>query len=169
MALPPTSILATRHTALRRSLDEHGVAALIVSHPANLRYLVNHVGTAGLAVITRDRVHLLIDFRYQTAMDMLQQSPSACPGLSLRGVPGSYEAALLDCLAELELTAVGFEAGHVSVSRHGHWARGLESRGLSTRLTATDGLVERGRAIKDEHEVAALRRAALGLTAVAET
>jgi Xaa-Pro aminopeptidase len=101
-------------------------------------------------------------------MDMLQQSPSACPELSLRPVPGSYEAALFDCLAELAVTAVGFEAGHVSVSRHGHWVRGLEARGLSTRLTPTDGLVERGRAIKDEHEVAALRRAAHGLTPVAE-
>ena len=153
---------------LRRSLDPLGIDALIVSHPTNLRYLVNHIGTAGLGVITREGVHLLIDFRYQTAMDMLQQSPSACPELSLRPVPGSYEAALFDCLAELAVTAVGFEAGHVSVSRHGHWVRGLEARGLSTRLTPTDGLVERGRAIKDEHEVAALRRAAHGLTPVAE-
>jgi hypothetical protein len=37
---------------LRRSLDPLGIDALIVSHPTNLRYLVNHIGTAGLGVIT---------------------------------------------------------------------------------------------------------------------
>ena len=113
--------------------------ALVVSHPVNLRYLLNHVGTAGLAVITRDDVRLLIDFRYQTAVDMLQQSPSACPELSLRRVPGSYDAALLDCLADLALATVGFEAAHVSVSRHAGWVRGLEARALPTRLTARPG------------------------------
>jgi Xaa-Pro aminopeptidase len=146
----------------------HALDALVVTHAPNLRYLLNFVGTAGVAVVTHDAVHLLVDFRYGTAVEMLQASPSACPGLTVRPVPGSYDVALLDALADLGAVAVGFESAHVSVARHALWSRGLAARGLGERLTPTERLVEQGRVVKDATEIASLRRAAAGLTPVAE-
>ncbi len=168
MDLPPTSILAARQAALRRAFDGHGLEALVVSHPPNLRYLTNHVGTAGLAVVTADAVHLLVDFRYITAVEMLQASSGACPDLRVLNVPGSYDAALADCLAALALRTVGFEAAHVSVARHAAWVRACDTRSSAIAFVPTDRAVEAGRVIKDADEVARLRHAALGLTAVAE-
>ncbi len=168
MPLPTTSVLAARHTRLRSAFPDLGVEALVVSHAPNLRYLVNHVGTAGLAVITSDAVHLLIDFRYQTAVEMLQASPSACPALRVRLVPGSYDAALVECLAELGARTIGFEAAQVSVARHQTWIRACDARGLAIRLSPTERAVEGGRVIKDGGEVDTLRRAASGLTRVAD-
>jgi Xaa-Pro aminopeptidase len=168
MPLPLSAALAARLSRLRTELSAAGPAALVVSHPPNLRYLTNHTGTAGLAVITADAVHLLVDFRYLTAVDMLQQSPSACPGLVVRRVPGSYDSALIGCLSELAPGAIGFEAEHVSVARHADWAARIGTAGLSLELTPTRRLVERGRAVKDDAEIATLRRAAAGLSPVAE-
>jgi Xaa-Pro aminopeptidase len=117
MALPSTAALAARHTRIRESLETLSLDALIITPPANIRYLSNHAGTAGILVLTRDALHLLVDFRYHDAVRALQESPAACPGLRIWDVPASYEEALIGCLAEIGVTTVGFEAAHVTVAR----------------------------------------------------
>jgi len=161
-------MLAARLTRVRHAFDARGIDALVISHPPNLRYLANYVGTAGLAVVTGTGVHLLVDFRYRTAVEMLQASPGACPDLQIWHVPASYDAALAECLATLGVRAAGFEAAHVSVARHSAWVRACETRGSAITFVATDRAVEAGRVIKDADEVERLRRAAAGLSPVAE-
>jgi Xaa-Pro aminopeptidase len=168
MLLPSSSILAARLARLRQTFPALGIDALLVGHTPNVRYLTNHVGTAGFALVTGADVHLLVDFRYLTALEMLQASPSACPGLVVRNVPGSYDAALADCLAALAIPRVGFESAHVSVARHTAWHRACAARGVTSTLVATEKAVEQGRVIKDDDELETMRRAAAGLTPVAE-
>jgi Xaa-Pro aminopeptidase len=168
MPAPPSSVLAARQGRLRSSFRELDIEALVIGHPANLRYLTNHVGTAGLAVVTGSALVLLVDFRYLTAVEILQASPAACPGLQVHQVPGSYDAALAECLESLGVRRVGFESAHLSVARHAAWERACRARGLVLDFVATDRAVERLRVIKDDDEIAMLRAAAAGLTAVAE-
>jgi Xaa-Pro aminopeptidase len=168
MALPASSTLASRLARLRQAFTDFGIDALVVGHPPNLRYLTNHVWSAGLALVTGTDVHLLVDFRYMTALEMLQASPSACPGLVIRNVPGSYDAALAECLAAVAPARVGFESAHLSVARHAAWQRACASRGAAVSLVATESAVEHGRVNKDEDEIVTLRRAAAGLTGVAD-
>src|SRR5688572_32042719 len=118
MSFPSTSALAARLAQLRARFPDFGVDALVVSHGPNLRYLTNHTGTAGLAVVTDRAVVLLADFRYLTAVEMLQASPAACPDLSVWRVPGSYDLALAECLESLAVRTVAFESAHVTVARH---------------------------------------------------
>ena len=68
MSLPSTAALAQRHARIRESLETLNLDALIVTPSANIRYLSNHAGTAGIFVMTRDAAHLLIDFRYQESV-----------------------------------------------------------------------------------------------------
>ena len=124
----PTATLSERHTRLRASFAALSIDALVVGSGPNLRYLTNHAGTAGLGVVTNRAVVLLVDFRYQTAVEMLQASPAACPDLKVWQVPGSYDAALADCLEALALRAVGFESAHVTVARHAAWERACTAR-----------------------------------------
>ena len=166
MALPSTAALAQRHARIRESLETLNLDALIVTPSTNIRYLSNHAGTAGILVITRDAVHLLIDFRYQEAVRALQASASACPGLRMWDVPASYEEALIGCLAEIGVTTVGFEAAHVTVARHEWWRETIAGRGLDITLRSTERLVEQARMIKDASEVATLRDAAARLEQV---
>ncbi|PYR68207.1 MAG: Xaa-Pro dipeptidase [Acidobacteria bacterium] len=163
MALPSTAALAARHARIRESLETLSLEALIVTPPANIRYLSNFAGSAGILVLTRDAVHLLIDFRYHEALRELQASPSACPGLRMWEVPASYEEALIGCLAEIGVTPVGFEAAHVTVARYEWWRETIAGRQLDITWRSTERIVEQARMVKDAAEIAILREAAARL------
>jgi Xaa-Pro aminopeptidase len=169
MPLPPSADLAARHVRVRRAMDVLTLDALVVTAPANIRYLTNHTGSAGIAVVTAEAIHLLIDFRYDEAVRELQASASACPTLDTWRVTASYDEALLQCLGAIGVAAVGFEAGHLTVSRHEWLVRSAGARNQALRFRATERLVEELRLVKDAGEIAALREAARRLAPVAET
>jgi Xaa-Pro aminopeptidase len=166
MSLPPSSVLASRQDFVRAAFDEAGIGALVVSSLPNQRYLTNHVGTAGLVVLTRRACHLLVDARYETAVRDRQASPQACPELAIHLVQGSYDDALVALLARLGEEAIGFESQHVSVATHAGWVRRLGP--AAAVLRPTERLVEARRAVKDAFEIDCLRRAAAGLAPVAD-
>jgi Xaa-Pro aminopeptidase len=166
--MPDSTVLERRHVRLRTALRKKGVPALVVTQPANIRYLTNHIGSSGVVVVTADAMHLIVDFRYQQSVRVLQESWGACPSLRMWPVPASYDEALVGCLLDLGLKDVGFEAQHVSVARHAWLRRTLEARGGGVALTATEGVVEGGRVVKDAIEIETLREAGRRLTGVAE-
>jgi Xaa-Pro aminopeptidase len=164
-----SQLLAARHARVRASLDALSLDALAVTAASNIRYLTSHAGTAGVLVLTREAVHLLVDFRYRESVRALQESPAACPGLKLWDVPASYDEALLGCLAEIGASTVGFEAADVTVKRHEYWRSAVEARRVDVAFRSTEGVVEGARLIKDASEVATLRDAAARLSPVAQT
>jgi Xaa-Pro aminopeptidase len=166
--LPDTSALTRRHLRVRQTIEALSLDVLVVTAPLNIRYLTNHTGTAGIAVIGREAVHLLVDFRYAEAVRQLQASASACPGLRVWDVPASYDEALLGCLAEIGAATVGFESTDVTVHRFDWWQRTAEARGAGMVFRPTERAVEQQRIVKDAAEIAALRAAAAGLTPVAD-
>jgi Xaa-Pro aminopeptidase len=167
MAPATSSDLGVRHTAIRRALGALSLDALIVSNATNIRYLTNHAGSAGTLVATPGAMHLLLDFRYREAVRALQQSAAACPSLQVWDVRASYDEALLDCLSEVGVTTVGFEATHLTVARHEWLVRTAAARRLDLALRPTERVVEQARVVKDGGEVATLRDAARRLTPVA--
>jgi Xaa-Pro aminopeptidase len=167
-ALPPSALLAARHARIREALDAANLDALVVSSATNIRYLTSHIGTAGILVVTREALHLVLDFRYREAMRMLQASPSACPGLRVWDVPASYDEALLECLAEIGVAVVGIEAAHLSVARHTWWRDAASARALAFEWRPTERLVEQARLVKDAYEVQRLREGARRLSDVAD-
>ena len=167
MALPTSTLLSARHSRIKDALDGLSLDAIVVTCAANVRYLSNHAGSAGVLVLTREAVHLLADFRYREAVRMLQASSAACPDLRAWDVPGSYDEALLACLGEIGSSVVGFEAAHVTVSKHEWWQRTAASRGLAITFRSTERVVEQARLIKDESEIETLREAARRLSDVA--
>jgi Xaa-Pro aminopeptidase len=160
--------MAQRHARVRETLDTLSLDAFVVTNATNIRYLSNHVGSAGILVIARDAVHLVIDFRYEEAVRTLQASPAACPGLRTWPVPASYDEALVECLAEIGAATVGFESAHVSVARHEWLTRTIAARQLGITLRTTDRVVEQLRVVKDASEIATLREAARRLAPVVD-
>jgi Xaa-Pro aminopeptidase len=123
---------------LRRSLEE----PLLVTNPTNIFYLFGFKSSNAALLVEQDRVRLFTDFRYAEAA---------------RGVDGvefqETKRALLWDLAGQLSGRVGFEADYVSYS-------GYETLGAgSIEPVPRRGLVERLRAVKDEGELAAIRRA----------
>jgi len=128
-----------RVDGLRERLEE----PLLVSNPANVRYLCGLVSSNAALVVDPERVRLYTDFRYlETA----------------RGIDGvevvDAKRDLFQTLSEQLAGKVGFEARWLSFE---HYSR-LHAGGIEP--VPRYGLVEGLRAVKDEDELDAIRRAA---------
>jgi Xaa-Pro aminopeptidase len=124
---------------LRERLEE----PLLVSDPANVRYLSGLDSSNAALLVEPDRVRLFTDFRYAE---------------SARAVDGAefVEAKrdLYQTLAEVLSGTIGFEGSSLTYERHAR----LHAGGIE--LVPRYGLVEELRVIKDEDELDAIRRAA---------
>ena len=167
MSHAPTSALERRHERIRENLTSSGFDALVVTSLPNVLYLTNFTGSSAIVVVTADRLSFLTDFRYLTSMEQARGRDHACPNLELVRVEGSYDAALAAHLGSLACRRIGFEAAHLSVSRHAWLDRTLGQRDHAPELVATEGVIERARLTKDEYEIATLREAARRLSTVA--
>jgi Xaa-Pro aminopeptidase len=166
-----TDTLNRRHQAVRAVLADQSLDALVVTSLPNILYLTNFTGSSAIVILTADRLELLTDFRYVTAVQELQREGAE---LALTTVEGSYDAMLVTRVAALPVrpvARVGFEGAHLTVARHLWIATTLAqaaagSSGTIT-LVATEGIIERVRARKDDYEIATLREAARRLSVVA--
>ena len=148
--------LDNRIERLRQEILANGIDAFVIGHLPNLFYLTNLRSTAGLLVLdaVKARLHLVIDFRYETAGLDLIRSGGAPRGLVLTRVIGTYEETLAVLLESLGVGRVGIEADHTTVSRW-QW---LAER-TSIDLVPMQQLVERHRMIKDSEEISVIRQA----------
>jgi Xaa-Pro aminopeptidase len=196
MSHAPSATLSSRHRAIRRELAARGLDALVVTSLSNVLYLTNFTGSSAIVVITADRLYFVTDFRYVTALADSNGTAHECPGLELVTVDGSYDATLAALLTSQPAKRIGFEAAHLSVSRHAWLAAALEPLATDrsarlqpserrspkgsryaevqnalahagpAELVPTDNLVERLRVRKDDYEIATLREAARRLSQV---
>ncbi|MEO2174271.1 MAG: aminopeptidase P family N-terminal domain-containing protein, partial [bacterium] len=118
MRLANSRELKERHLKLLSRFKDLGIEALIVTHNPNVFYLSNHVGSSGYLLVTgpsrnapAGAVHLLVDSRYaESAKRMQEDSITVCPSLQVWEVSSSYDETLVEGLASLEVSKVGFES-----------------------------------------------------------
>jgi Xaa-Pro aminopeptidase len=128
----------SRVDRLRESLEE----PLLVTNGVNVRYLVGFASSNAALLVELDRVRLFSDFRYAEA------------GRAVEGVEFvETKRSLVVALAELLEGRIGFEADVVSYTG---WET-LSGGGLD--LVPHRGLVEALRAVKEDQELDAIRRA----------
>jgi Xaa-Pro aminopeptidase len=140
---------APRRAAVRGSLAELGIDALLVTHLPNLRWLTGFTGSAGIVVLTADRITLITDFRY--AVQAPQEVGSEVEVVIARSDVWGRVQQQLDGLAR-----VGYESQVMTTQRASRLGRDLPR----VQWVATEELVETARAVKDDDEVAAIREAA---------
>ena len=130
--------MTSRIDRLRGSLEE----PLLVTNPVNVRYLVGFKSSNAALLVDGDAVTLFADFRYATAA---------------REVDGvefvEAKRDLLGDLAQRLSGRIGFESAHVTYAGY----EKLRVGGLD--LVPRPGAVESLRAVKDEAELRAVRRA----------
>ena len=166
MSHAPTSALSRRHQAIRAALRTRDLDALVVTSLPNILYLTNFTGSSAIVVMTMERIEFITDFRYVTVLTEARGTAAECPGLELVNVESTYDGALAARIAA-QPGRVGFEAAHVTVSRHDWMVKTLAAAGRTHELTPTEGIVERERVRKDAYELETLREAARRLSAVA--
>jgi Xaa-Pro aminopeptidase len=127
-----------RIDGLRASLEE----PLLVTNPTNIYYLFGFKSSNAALLVDEDGVRLFTDFRYAEAA-------RAIDGVEFQ----ETKRALLWDLSSRLSGPVGFEADYVSYS-------GYETLGAgSIHPVPRRGLVERLRAVKDEQELATIKKA----------
>lgn len=164
MSLIPGTRLLARVAELRSRFDSVGVSALLVTDPANVFYLSNFRGTAGMLLVGSDRTSLIVDARYISSATALLESRAGCPGMVTVEVTASYEETLRGLVVEWGVHRVGFESRHVTVSRH-DWLVGALAES-QIELIRTTGLVEQARVVKDADELEILRDAGVRISRV---
>jgi Xaa-Pro aminopeptidase len=123
---------------LRELLEE----PLLVTNPTNVHYLVGFKSSNAAALVEPDRVRLFSDFRYA-------QAARAVDGVEFE----ETKRALLQDLASRLSSRIGFEADAVSFGGYETLSSG------DIELVPRRALVESLRAVKDEGEMAAIKRA----------
>lgn len=164
MRLAPRQTLVARHAKLRQGVIAAELDGLIVTHLPNVFYLTNFLATAGIAVAMRDRLYLILDFRYASAAKELWDTPHGCPDAEIITVDRTYDETLVALVKRLQPRRLGIEGSNVPINRATQLTRGI---GIATELVPTDAVVEQLRIIKDAHEIDMLRRGARLLSPVA--
>lgn len=140
-----------------------GVERLLVTSRPNVAWLTGFDGSSAAVLVEPDRVVLVTDRRYaETAEALAHEQP-----LSVAVVAHTYDETLAPLLAGAD-APVGFEAAHLTVQRQRWLAAALAARGwpAATHLLPTVDLVEAGRVVKDEWEIARLRDGGRRISAV---
>lgn len=147
---------------VRHHCEQQALDAFVVSSPHNLTYLCGFRGTAGLLVITPLEQRLIVDGRYVTAAAEGLES-AGLTDVQVERVERRYDLTLIDLLKSLKTGRVGFEAQHVTVAGLAAWQRA----GGDITWEPTERVVETHRAIKDDFEIAIIRRGGRALSSVA--
>ena len=134
---------------LRQALAEQNLEAILITRPENERYLSGFTGGEGTLLITQQEALLLTDFRY------FEQVAEEAPDFELVKVKDKVSGVLDGLFKERGVKSLGFESQHLPFSRYEEWWEATEG----VKWVPTEGMVEAIRAIKDEDELAKIRKA----------
>src|SRR5450631_3004733 len=142
---------------VRRRITSAGLHGLLVTHLPDVRYLSGFTGSSAAFAVTRRAARLFTDGRYSA------QAAEEVKAAKVQIVSSSPAVNAVQWLAaQPGVEFAGFDPAWTSVSDHARLRSSLPSqfrRTFLTRLAAP--LVEPLRWIKDEHELAIMKDAAL--------
>ncbi len=143
------SSYARRRHELSKRLEQDELDLFIVSSRPNLRYLTGFSGE-GIGLVSPSEAVLITDRRYEV------EAGEEARDCQIIFAEQGYLQQLGSYLAELEQPRAGFESQHLSYANY----RKLVELADGAELVSVEGVVEGQRAIKDDAEIAAIRRAA---------
>ena len=138
-----------RVSALRHSMAEQDLPALLITQPLNRKYMSGFGGSAGSLFITQDKALLLTDSRY------VERAAAEAPAYEVvKTGNGTFTDMLTEFLADAGANTLGFESAYVTHAEYTAWAERL-----TATLVPTKGLVEGLRMVKSADELALIRKA----------
>ena len=131
-----------------------GVDGLLVTHPADVRYLSGFTGSSAALAIAGGRAALFTDGRYKT------QAKEETSGLRVVVEQKAAGILAVDWLAEAGVARCGFDSTYTSVATLESLRAVLPGRKRRGFFVGLEGLVARLRQVKDSDEIGRMRRAA---------
>jgi Xaa-Pro aminopeptidase len=145
-----------RMGVLRRKMTRAGLPGLLVTHPADIRYLCGFTGSSAALAVTRRRARLLTDGRYTA---QAAEEVKASEVQIVKGWPPIAAAQWL--AAQPGVSVAGFDPEETTIAELARWKSELPSRlrrGFFQAIPAA--FVEIMRCVKDEDELALMAEAA---------
>lgn len=143
--------LADRVRGLQKRLKPSGASALLVTNPRDIRYLTGFIGDDSWALIPMkgSKVYILSDFRFDE--QIAKEAPHARAVMRKKSL--SHElAGLAD---NIGIDKVALQPDYVTLAQRKAIAKQLSAKRI---VTPDDGLLKQ-RAVKDDDEVKAIRKA----------
>ncbi len=138
-----------RARRLRAAMAKQSCDALLITNPNDIRYLTGFCGEDSYAVVAARSVTILSDFRFEEELE-------AARGVARVHIrKGDMLAAVREVVGDLAPRRLALQAEHLTVAQRAAVAKAVGGR----RLKDTTGLLRDLRLIKDQHEVALIRRA----------
>ncbi|MBV2354496.1 aminopeptidase P family protein [Streptomyces sp. J2-1] len=150
-----SEVYATRRSVLRERCAAAGTAAVLVSRPANVRYLAGAAPRGAVLLLggTGDTLVCAHPLEDRPA----DGRPDEALGIAVLPAPGGDTAvAAAGLAAGRGADSLAVEEHHLTVARH----RALAGAAPALRLADVGGAVEQLRIVKDEEEISCLRIAA---------
>jgi len=143
--------LRARLGALRKRIREWDIDALLVSHAKDIRYLTGFIGDDSWLVVPAgaSNVTVISDFRFE------QEIQREAPHVSVKMRQSGLAQALKELAAQKGYQQVAFQARYVTVAGRQALAKAIGAK----HLTAVDDGLLAQRAVKDDAEIRAIRRA----------
>lgn len=123
--------------------------AFITSKPVNLRYLIDFRGDGSTLLITKDRVQLYVNEMYY------EQAQKDCSGIDITVTNISWVELLAKDLKKEKIKKLAFESD-IDFSTYKKLSYTLNK----VELIPVENFVDTIRAVKDEEEIASIRKAA---------
>ncbi len=150
LGLPPLSVTG-RVDRVRDELEGAGSDALVIDDLNNIRWCTGFTGSSALLVITGHDATLITDGRYST------QAPDELVAAGAAGVAVEIGTSLIPAAGAAVGAAahLGLEADVISWADHARWEDTIDAA-----LVATQGVIRRLRAVKDDAELSRMEMAA---------
>jgi Xaa-Pro aminopeptidase len=155
--------LQVRHQALRAALDQLGLDGMLLTTPADLSFLTDFTGEDSIGLFTREGAFWFVtDFRYK------QQAKEEVGWMELHVREADMADALAKVLRQSKARKIGFEANGATVGQMRAIERALETGkkaaaanggAAKIELVPVEDVLLTLRKVKDDHEVALIRKA----------
>jgi Xaa-Pro aminopeptidase len=148
-----------RITRLQKLIRKQGLSSLLVTSPVNWFYLTGFTGESGILTVESDGLKLITDGRFTV------QARQESPGLRVVLQKDGLYQTCGQLLSRQSRRPVGFDSDQMTVAQLGALRK---AAGSAARFHETHGLVEALRAVKDDQELAQMRKAAILASKVVE-
>ncbi|MEG0500744.1 MAG: Xaa-Pro peptidase family protein [Cellulosilyticaceae bacterium] len=134
---------------LQNKLEELKIDAMLIGNGANRQYISGFTGSSAMLYISKKTAAIITDFRY------IEQATNQCNGFEVvnQGTDGIIKTAMMLVKAD-NAKYIGFESAHTNYSTFKQLSEYTEFT-----FVPTENIVEAFRQIKDESELAKLRKA----------
>lgn len=139
----------SRLNELRDTFTDKKIDAMLVTNSTNRRYITGFTGSAGYALITKDKAILVTDFRY------IDQAKNQVNGFEVVKHDGLINDVISELLISNSVNKLGFEQDFVTFSLYGIFS----DKFSNVELVPISQVIENLRMIKDNDEIMLIKKA----------